>query len=59
MSVPEMPRSSEYKRFADECRELARILRKPDRKQRLQEMAAAWEMLAVEFDAQLASGDQD
>jgi hypothetical protein len=54
-----MRMASEYKRFADDCRQLARTLRKPEHKQRLQEMAAAWEMLAVERESQAASGDKN
>ena len=39
---------AEYKQFADECRKAAFKMRDPEDKQRLQQMAAAWEMLAVE-----------
>jgi hypothetical protein len=48
-----MRRIAEYKKFADECRQLARTLRKPEHKQRLELMATAWEMLALEREAQL------
>jgi hypothetical protein len=38
----------EYHRFAEECRRLADSLMNPRHKQKLQEMAAAWDMLAIE-----------
>jgi len=38
----------EYHRFAEECRKLAQVLINPRHKQKIQEMAAAWDMLAVE-----------
>jgi hypothetical protein len=38
----------EYHRFAEECRKLAACLVNPRQKQKLQEMAAAWDMLAIE-----------
>jgi hypothetical protein len=43
-----MQRILEYHRFADECRKLALALANPRHKQKLQEMAAAWDMLAIE-----------
>lgn len=51
-----MLRVIEYKQFAEECRGLAARLRKPQDKQRLQEMAVAWEMLALEREEQLNGG---
>jgi len=49
-----MRRVEEYRQFAEDCRQLARTLRKPEHRQQLQEMATAWEMLALEREAQLA-----
>jgi hypothetical protein len=43
-----MQRILEYHRFAEECRKLAESLMNPRHKQKLQEMAAAWDMLAIE-----------
>jgi hypothetical protein len=43
-----MQRILEYHRFAEECRKLAQVLVNPHHKQKLQEMAAAWDMLAIE-----------
>ena len=43
-----MQRVLEYHRFAEECRKLAEVLISPRHKQKLQEMAAAWDMLAIE-----------
>jgi len=55
-----MMRVAEYQRFAEECRQLARSLRKPEHRQRLQDMAAAWEMLALERESELVkSGGSD
>lgn len=54
-----MLRVTEFKQFADECRELAARLRKPEDKQRLQEMAVAWEMLALEREGPSNAGSDD
>ena len=43
-----MQRILEYHRYAEECRKLAELLINPRHKQKLQEMAAAWDMLAIE-----------
>jgi hypothetical protein len=43
-----MQRILEYHRYAEECRKLAELLVNPRHKQKLQEMAAAWDMLAIE-----------
>ena len=43
-----MQRILEYHRFAEDCRKLAACLVNPLHKQKLQEMAAAWDMLAIE-----------
>jgi hypothetical protein len=43
-----MQRILEYHRHAEECRKLAELLINPRHKQILQEMAAAWDMLAIE-----------
>ena len=54
-----MRRVAEYKRFAEDCRQLARTLRKPEHRQRLAEMATAWEMPGLEREAQLAKEEKD
>jgi hypothetical protein len=54
-----MRRVVEYKKFADECRKLARSLRKPEHRQQLQEMATVWEMMALEREAQLGKKEKD
>ena len=51
-----MQRILEYHRFAEECRKLAELLLNPHHKQKLQEMAAAWDMLAVERKRELDAG---
>jgi hypothetical protein len=43
-----MQRTLQYHRFAEECRKLAELLVNPGHKQKLQEMAAAWDLLAIE-----------
>jgi len=43
-----MQRILEYHRYAEECRKLAESLVNPRHKQKLQKMAAAWDMLAIE-----------
>jgi hypothetical protein len=43
-----MQRILEYHRFAEDCRKLAESLANPRHKQKLQDMAAAWDMLAIE-----------
>jgi len=43
-----MQRILEYHRFAEDCRKLAESLVNPRQKQKLQEMAAAWDRLAIE-----------
>ena len=43
-----MQRILEYHRFAEDCRKLAEVQVNPSHKQKLQEMAAAWDMLAIE-----------
>ena len=43
-----MQRILEYHRYAEECRKLAESLVNPRHKRKLQEMAAAWDMLAIE-----------
>lgn len=53
-----MRRVAEYRRFADDCLKLARSLRKPEHRHQLEEMAMAWEVLALEREAQLAKEDK-
>ena len=43
-----MRRISEYQQNAVECRKIAASLQNPLHKQKLQEMAAAWDILAEE-----------
>jgi hypothetical protein len=43
-----MQRILEYHRFAEDCRKLAESLVNPRHKQKLKEMAATWDMLAIE-----------
>lgn len=50
-----MRRVTEYQKFADDCRKLARTLRKPEHRRQLEEMAVVWEMLALEREAQLST----
>ncbi|HEU0175940.1 MAG TPA: hypothetical protein VFV58_16875 [Blastocatellia bacterium] len=54
-----MRKVAEYRRLADDCRQLARRLRKPEHRQQLEEMATAWEMLALEREAHLAKEGTD
>lgn len=54
-----MRRVAEYQRFADDCRQLARTLRKPEHKHQFEQMATAWEMLALEREDQLAKKGKD
>lgn len=52
-----MRKVSEYEQHARECRDMARIMKDPHHKQQLQDMAAAWDMLAEERRRQLARQD--
>ena len=45
---PGMETSMEYKRFAEECRRLAREAKTEQHRRVLEEMAQAWEKLAKE-----------
>jgi hypothetical protein len=54
-----MQRTLEYHRHAEECRKLAACLINPHHKQKLQEMAAAWDMLAIERKLDLEEKDGD
>ena len=47
-----MQRILEYHRFAEDCRKLAESQVNPRHKQKLQDMAAAWDMLAIERKSQ-------
>jgi len=47
-------RVDEYRKFADDCRQLALRLRKPEHRHQLEQMATAWEMLALDRETQLA-----
>jgi hypothetical protein len=48
-----MQRILGYHRYAEECRKIAACLLNPRHKQTLQDMAAAWDMLAVERQREL------
>jgi len=54
-----MQRTLEYHRFAEECRKLAEALVNPRHKQKLHEMAAAWDMLAIERKRELDEKEPD
>jgi hypothetical protein len=45
---------AEYREFAAKCRELAAVLSNPKDRQALELMAASWEKIANEREAQLA-----
>ena len=45
-----MQRSTQYRAFAEECQRLAKISQTERERQVLEEMAAAWKMLADEAD---------
>jgi hypothetical protein len=49
-----MRKVSEYEQHARECRNMAASMKDPEHKKQLQDMAAAWEMLASERRKQLA-----
>jgi hypothetical protein len=46
---------AEYRKFAEECRDLASKLRTPDDKRALELMATAWDKVANEREAKLKS----
>ncbi len=54
-----MQRILEYHRYAEECRKLAPFLVNPYHKQKIQEMAAAWDMLAIERKLDLEEKNED
>ena len=54
-----MLRISEYRQYADDCRKLAASLVNPLHKQKLQEMATVWDMLAEERKLDLQENDED
>jgi hypothetical protein len=49
---------AEYRKFAEDCRELASKLRNPDDKRALELMATAWDKVANEREAQLKKTDE-
>jgi hypothetical protein len=49
-----MKKVEEYHQHASECRELAKRSRSPEERQMLLRMAATWESLAADRDAQIA-----
>jgi hypothetical protein len=54
-----MQRISEYRKNAEECRKLAASITNPRHKRTLQEMAAAWDMLAEERKLDIAESEKD
>jgi hypothetical protein len=54
-----MQRILEYHRFAEDCRKLAEVLINPRHKQKLQEMAVAWDMLAIKRKRELDEKQPD
>jgi len=54
-----MQRMSEYRQYAQDCRKLAASLMNPLHKQKLQEMATVWDMLAEERKLDLEKNDED
>jgi len=50
---------SEYRQYAQDCRKLAASLMNPLHKQKLQEMATVWDMLAEERKLDLEKNDED
>jgi hypothetical protein len=53
-SQVKMRKVSEYEAHADECRMLAAQMKNPQHKMQLEQMAAAWDMLAEARKKQLA-----
>jgi hypothetical protein len=49
---------AEYRKFAEDCRELGSKLRNPDDKRALELMAAAWDKIANEREALLKKTDE-
>jgi hypothetical protein len=45
-----MQNSTQYRTFADECQRLAKVAKTEHERKVLEEMAAAWSMLAEETD---------
>jgi hypothetical protein len=54
-----MQRILEYHRYAEECRKLVAFLVNPYHKQKIREMAAAWDMLAIERKLDLEEKNKD
>jgi hypothetical protein len=54
-----MHKVSQYKEFADECRQLAATMERPEHKRVLQEMAVAWDKVASEQRHGLALEETD
>lgn len=48
-----MQKVVEYREHAKECRELARLMVEPERRQQLLDMAESWERMAEERDRML------
>jgi hypothetical protein len=52
-------RISEYRQYAEDCRKLAACMLNPLHKQKLQEMATIWDLLAEERKLDLEEKGQD
>jgi hypothetical protein len=51
-----MLKVSEYERHAEECRKMAASMADPNHKKQLEEIAAAWDMLAKERAKRINNG---
>jgi hypothetical protein len=51
-----MLKVSEYERHAEECRKMAASMADPNHKKQLEDMAAAWDMLAKERAKRINNG---
>jgi len=54
-----MSEVAQYKKNAEECRELARSMPRPEDRARLEQMAEAWEQLAAEANNDATPLDKD
>ena len=52
-----MRKAAEYRKHAEECRELARVSNMPEQREQLMKMAEAWEGLATERDRRDGGSD--
>ncbi|MFL6797839.1 MAG: hypothetical protein ACJ8F3_10545 [Xanthobacteraceae bacterium] len=54
-----MEAPSQYRKYAEECRALAKNARSPEQRQILSEMAQAWMQLAEQADKKSTSGKKE